>query len=157
MASPRMMRFRLSTLLLLLLVSSIAFGWYTNQSRLLRRGIAGHWYSPHRYQGLIMYTNPLEDLEIRDDGTFALTTRRGSFTSDRPPEIYGDYAGTYSCGPHGRVRFQVTNRTLLDQPPEKIDQTFDCICTFDGEHYMLIDSNGNANSPFLGIYARASD
>jgi len=157
MASPRMMRFRLSTLLLLMLVSSIALGWYTNQSRLLKRGIVGHWYLALRTKELIMMTNPHEHLEMRNDGTFALSTRRGPNTPDRPPGNYGDYAGTYSCGPHGRVRFQVTNRTLLDQPPEKIDQRFDCVCTFDGENYMFIDPNEHSNSPFRGTYLRASD
>ncbi len=131
------MKFRLSTVLLLVLSCAICLGWYVDRTSRNRRDIVGTWYYPTNDLGVLGYTSLLE---IRSDGTFRKIQghRESSETFD----------GTYAVHENGRITFHVTSKTsatdfdhFLDREPEtrELDACYSCRCAIDPTGYLVID------------------
>lgn len=137
-------KFRLSTVFLLVLTCAICLGWYVDRTSRNRRDILGTWYYPTNDLGVLGYTSLLE---IRSDGTF--TKIQGH------RECSETFDGTYSVRENGRLMFHVTAKTsendfdrLLDRKPEtkKLDAHYSCRCAIDPTGYLAID--GHSSWPF---------
>ena len=93
------LKFRLSTLLLLITVAAVSICWWLDHADRSRRDIVGVWYFPN---GDFIQMGYRTTLEIREDGTFTKTqdTRGGSSI----------FNGTYVANENGTVTFIVEER-----------------------------------------------
>ena len=138
-----LLKYRLSTALLLTTIVAISLGWWIDHTSRNRRDIVGTWYYPTGDFIQLGYTTTLE---IRADGTFTKKQkyRTGSST----------YDGTYSTNENGTVTFNVHKRIndsligemLPDFKPTitEFDAAFRCRCGVDKTGYLIIDDYGMA-------------
>ena len=139
-----MLKFRLSTILLLVALVATALGWYVDRNS--KGGINGSWTLANFPIGHQGYSSTLE---IRPDGTFSKIQRhrRGEES----------FAGTYNIVEPGIVDFRVSKADytpvfdvkgafpdLLDPedrdktPETKIDRTFKCRYAIDSSGCLIL-------------------
>jgi hypothetical protein len=130
------LKFRLSTLLLLVLLAGISLGWYVDHSDHNRREIIGIWIdSP---QPMNLGYNSV--LEIRGDGTIA-KLQEGKADYDR-------YEGKYTCSDDGWITFHIATRSwgVGSFPSQssvfsstfKIDVDIPCRCAIDKIGHLIV-------------------
>jgi hypothetical protein len=128
-------KFRLSTVLLLVLSCAICLGWYVDRTSRSRRDIVGAWYYPTNDVGVLGYTSLLE---ICSDGTFTKIQEHR--------ESIDTFGGTYAVQENGRITFHVTSKTsvtipMCDREPDRreLDAYYSCRCAIDRTGYLVID------------------
>jgi len=130
-------KYRLSTLFLIVLSCAISLGWYADRMSRSRRDIVGTWHYPTEDINLTGYYS---QLEIRSDGTF--TKIQGHHHGNET------FSGTYAVEKSGQVIFHVTKKVILldlakalGQEPEtrQCDAHYACRCAVDPTGYLVID------------------
>jgi hypothetical protein len=136
-------KYRLSTLLLLIVIAALALGWYVDHRDRSRRDIIGTWHYPTPEQNLLGYVS---SLEIRADGTFT-KHQMGRFGSDA-------FEGKYCVDKSGRIAFHILSKTertdfddLLKTAPKTkaLDVEMWCRCAVDKSGYLILDMHGFSN------------
>ncbi len=139
------MRFRLSTVFLLIVIFAISLGWFIDHTdRVRRRKISGIWELPTQISR--MHLQPfVSTFEIRDDGTFTKTTRKEK------------YDGVYSLLDDGQVAFSILTRTVGSDETAASEIYF-CRCAVDDSGRLTVALTGQSNPqtvfPWLEVYTR---
>ena len=136
-----MVKFRLSTILLVVALIAIALGWYVDFGS--RDRIIGTWTGPA--SALTLSSNSYTTtLEIRPDGTFSKVQRDGTNAVT--------FTGTYSILDDGLVKFNVAQiaraTDVLDEwTASTTDRNYFCRCAIDATGFLVIAEIPRAN-PF---------
>ena len=142
-----MLKFRISTGLLVLALVGMSLGWYVDRNS--RRSITGAWRGPE-------YTLPLSPgsysttLRIRPDGTFEKIQDYGYGTKSIT------FSGTYTARGEGLFLFHIynVNRTSDDgggSVSSSVHQTFLCRCAIDPPTCLVITQISGSPEPELDL------
>ena len=143
------MKFKISTLLLLVAIAALCIGWFVDHFDPSRYEIIGTWR--HSSTGEFS-SNYNTTLRINRDGTFSKTQCEES--------KWNTYSGSYATNKDGTITFHVTKREEFDSlasvfmPDATPSAAFDCDtyyqcrCAVDKTGYLLI----NDSKPRGGFY-----
>ena len=129
------MRFRLSTLLLSVVIAAICLGWYIDHTRSRGTNICGAWISATDRKPMIM--SDYSTLDVEQNGTFS----KVQYSQDS----WTTFSGTYCANEDGTFTFHVTKSvtkdSLIDDSPEttECDLRFNCRCAIDSAGYLMIE------------------
>lgn len=149
------LKFRLSTLLLLVLVAAVALGWFADRQNRNRRELLGEWYYPASDVAVVGYTSLLE---FRDDGTF--TKIQGYRVGDKT------YEGTFDYCDDGAILFHVTKVTesaslAFTRNGEPVITNVECDCrcrcAVDPTGFLIIDARSFGDEIGINWEAHARD
>ena len=126
-----MIKFRLSTSLLIVAVVAIALGWYLDHNSSV--WLTGTWVGPSTPN--LLQLGYSTSLEIRENGTFTKVQRFGASTNT--------FTGNYSILDDGLVKFHATKlgySSCSDGEPQEssIARTFLCRCAIDKSGILVI-------------------